>query len=341
MSDDSFQGEMTGTRYTILKGRFKAIDTNTFGLFLLFINEDLEQAENVAAIASHFSSIYETDPKTAWNEIEERIFNLKWKGEFATSITRDLQSYLESVTQGAHGDELYTLIKDNYVSKIESYLSTLLSKPLTDRNIHLEISWERVTPQEIMEAKAAREAQEFSESGPGDATEESQLEAENHGFNIEQGAVLLDVALILAPVSGIPIYEVKAGDSIMVKIDPTSNRGRYFIELLNAMHENEVVPVPALVQEVRMNKMNEYTILVKIGEGIYGQTIETEQVKLKRYNPAQDKRGNQLQGMSVTAPGTKRTETKQDKAISNLYWLMYLGGFVVVVILLLIIAAAV
>ena len=86
------------TKYTvILKGRFKGIDTNSFGLFIIFLNEELRMVENLIAVVSHFSSLYDVDPTLPWYTLEENLINIKWKGDISVNITIDLQKYLESL----------------------------------------------------------------------------------------------------------------------------------------------------------------------------------------------------------------------------------------------------
>lgn len=328
--------------YTIVKARFKAIDTNTFGLIIIFLNNNLKVAENISVIASHFSSLYETDPKGTWADMEERIFSLKWKGEFATSISRDIQTYIESTLRDVRIEELYNFIKSNAVSKIENLFFTLLMKPIGEKNIHVEVSWEKVSAEEIQQVKDERESRDSGEASStpqeAPASEDAALVEE---FQLEEGSVVLDINLILAPVSGIPIFELKRGDRIMVKIDPSTNKGKYFIDLLNAMHDSEVVPIPCVVHGVKVNKFNEFSILVKIGEGIFGKVIETEPVKLKKYDPEADKAKSQntQRTLQNAGFGPAPKASKEDKAIGNLYWLMYLGGFVVIAAILLIISS--
>jgi hypothetical protein len=252
-------------------------------------------------------------------------------------VTRDVQTFMEASLKSDRAEELYTLIRQNAMPKIENLLFSLLMKPLGDKNIHIEVSWENATGEDIQLAKDARENRDTRDSGGQDSLQVNLAQPEPQEFDVEEGAVVLDVDLILAPVSGIPIYELAPGDKIMIKINPSTNRGRYFIDLLNAMHENEVVPVPGTVNEVKLNKFNEYTILVKIGEGIYGKAIETEQVKLKRFDPVADRKSSSAAAKGLSAAGfgaPSANAAAEDKSIKSLYWLMYLGGFVVLAAIL-------
>ncbi len=148
--------ESEGQNTIILKSKFKAIDTNTYGLFMIFLNEDMRMVENLIAVASHYSSIYDMDPSLPWFTLEESLINLKWKGDIAVNITVDLQNYLESSLDRDRGNELYSLIKNNDYMKIESLLIAILMKPLTDRNIELEIVSETISREEMRLKRAER-----------------------------------------------------------------------------------------------------------------------------------------------------------------------------------------
>jgi len=328
--------------YIVIKCRFKAIDTNTFGLILIFLNKTLRVCDSISLIASHFSSIYETDPRENWSGIEDRINGLKWRGEYATAISNDTQDFLEDFLKGpvAGADEFFDFIKSNAVGKLQNSIVEKLIKPLGDKNIDLELAWDKITADDIREAKRAKEDQSISDvddgSGGGSHDVTEQL-ARAAGFNVEEGSVMLNVDLILAPVSGIPIFQLKKGERILVKINPNTNRGQYFIDLLGAAgKDGHIKPVPATVVDVKVNELNEYALLVKIGDGIFGHNTEAEQVKLKRFNPA----GGKTEEVQISNPfAASSTETKEDKAITNLYWLMYFGGFVVLAAIIFIVIA--
>jgi hypothetical protein len=70
----------------------------------------------------------------------------------------------------------------------------------------------------------------------------------------------------------------------MVKISDISVKGKYYIDLLGTKVDGNIIPVPAEVTEIRRNEKNEFFILCMIDKDIYGKAIETEQVKLKKYD---------------------------------------------------------
>jgi hypothetical protein len=265
------------TKYTvILKGRFKGLDTNSFGLFVIFLNEELRMVENLIAVVSHFSSLYETDPAIPWDSLEETLINLKWKGDISVNITIDLQNYLESALDRDRGNELYQLVKNNDISRVESLLQAILMKPLNDRNVQLETHSEYVSNTEMSSRRADRNK----------TTKKNEPEATRETDESVKDAIEVD--LVLAPVSGIPVYDIVKGDKIMIKINDKFPKGKYYIDLIGARVEGSIIPVPAEVMDIKKNDQNEYSILCKIKENIYGRAVETEQVKLKKYDELLD-----------------------------------------------------
>jgi hypothetical protein len=70
---------------------------------------------------------------------------------------------------------------------------------------------------------------------------------------------------------------------LLNKSDRTT-RGNYAIDLLGARVNGTLIPVPAEVIEINRSEEKEYTIVCKLNDDVYGKVVETEQVKLKRYD---------------------------------------------------------
>lgn len=270
-SEDLFDSEYGENNYIILKGRFRAVETNTYGLFIIFFNDNLGTVESLIAIASHYSSLYNNDPHLPWYIIEENIVNLRWKGDIAVNISLDLQNFLESTLERDRGMELFSLIKNNDETRLESLILAVLIKPLSDRNVQLETVSELVTRQSMNAIREERNKPKQKEPAVAQPSSIKELSA-------------INVELVLAPVSGIPIYELEIGDKIMVKINDRTTKGNYAIDFLGARVDGTIIPVPAEVTEIERGEENEYTIVCKLDDDVFGKVVETEQVKLKRYD---------------------------------------------------------
>ena len=281
--------EEEGSYYTILKGRFRAVETNTFGLFMIYLNEKEEKVESAVAIASHYSTLFDIDPHLPWYEFEESIINKKWKGEFTSALSYELQRYLENSLELDRGYELHHLVKNLEQMKIESLLQAILIKPLADKNILIETDSEFITKETLDATRNARDHKRFGEGGYGQEPLRTSASKSGHfpPSDSDQAGVVkdvIDVDLVLAPVSGTPLLELREGDIIMVRINDKTTKGNYYIDLLGLRVNGDLVPSPAEVVELSRDKDGAYVIMCKLDEEIFGKAIEPESVKVKKYD---------------------------------------------------------
>ncbi len=315
----------------ILKARFKATESNTYGLLMLFISGLQKSLENVFVAASHFSTIYSISPNLPWSEFEENITKLRWKGEISQNITHDLQLTLSNTLKLEKMEELVEYIESGHRTKVEDALIEVLSKTLLDRSVTVEYDIERTTHQEVARIKDERMRKEREALEEKKKEEEAKAREERYKKYLE-GSVLLDVELILAPVSGIPIWEAAPGDEIMVKISPETERGNYFIDLLNLRGPTgEVLPTNGVIKEVFVNDLGEYELIVEIRPGIYGKVVEAEKVKIKRYEPVQQAQPSFQQGeVNPIPPENFKSPPKKKK--DYLIWII--GGITLILAIL-------
>lgn len=315
--------------YYLLKGRFKGRDSNTYGLFIMFFSLTQKSIDNVLVAASHFSGIYETSTKTPWNEFEDKITQLKWKGEISVNTSHDLQLLLSNSIRQDIAEELIEAMTNGQMNKIEHTLSNILIRGLLDKMVSLELNFDKISHKDIIKIKdeRARKEKEIKE----EQKKETIRQAETEKFKVEEGAVTLSVNLVLAPVSGIPVFEIKNGDMIMVKIDGATERGNYFIDLLNARTpEGQIMPVKGTVKEISMNALGEFELMVEIGPGIYGKSLEAEQVKIKKYDLREEKikvEDKESKEQISSLPGTQSIlEQKNADKRSKDFFIWVIGG---------------
>lgn len=314
--------------YIIIKGRFKAIDSNTFGLFLIYISLAQKIIDNVILAASHYSSIYDTNPNTQWDVFEDKITAFKWKGEISQNISHDLQLLLSNTIKLDVLEEILDAHNTNQHSKIEHTLTGIMAKGVADKSIIIEALSEKVPHMEILRVKDDRlrkEKEEREEKQKEEIRKDQQQE-----YKVEAGAVVLPVSLVLAPVSGIPIWEVKTGDLIVIRIDSATERGNYFIDLLKARTpEGDILPIKAVIKEITSNSLGEFEVLVELGPGIYGRCVETEKVKIKKFDISEEKIAIPGNGQEKIKTPVSEAILKQSfvpKATRNDYFIWLVGG---------------
>jgi hypothetical protein len=308
MNDVENQNGLPGQKNLyILKGRFKSNSLNFYGLFLLIFNTRSELTVS-HILVSTFSTAYDMEPHIVWEKYEEFIVNSKWKGNYNPNMTASIENFLKQITSEYNGQKeiIYSYIKNYDYDNVDSFMFDIINRIIHDKNLIIETGIQEITEKEFRESKENKPQKKEKDS--------AQI---NQKIASEEGVTLI-IQLILAPVSGKPIYELKIGDTIMCKIVPNTDRANYFIDLLDLRVENLIKPVPCKVIDIKSEgKGQPLEILTEIGPGIYGKCIEDErQVKLRMYDPAIDERitNKKIQEIKKEA----EEESFISKKISNL-----------------------
>jgi hypothetical protein len=265
----------------IIKGRLKSPEQNLFGQFIIFFT-NYRKIDLCSSVISTYSSLFDLEPHTNWDKYEESIADLKWKGNFNMNLTNAITG---EFTKAANDTALTNLIFEstyNYDYKnLDITLFDIIHRIIHDKNMILETGIQEVTPLEIQEVRENRNKPK------------EPIQKKDDTFNTPDGTVVIPVKAILAPVNGKPIYQLKIGDKIMAKIEPKTDRAKYFIDLLSLWEDDnkKVRPYPMTVIDIKSGpaKNDPIEILTEIGSGVYGKiTEEQNQVKLRIYDPEVD-----------------------------------------------------
>jgi len=296
--------------FIIIKGRFKALSMNLYGLFIIIFNQD-KRIDTYNIAVSTFSNIYENEPHLPWDKYEQMILELKWKGNFNANLTSSIMDNFKEISaEDIKTNQLYDYANSYDYNSLDTYLFDTINRVVHDKNLVLETSIQEVTAEEFAQTKEKRYNK---------AEEKSTSETE-----LEEGAVILNIQPILAPVKGKPIYELKIGDRIMTKIIPNTDRANYFIDLLGLRVENHIKPIATEVIDIKSDGKSEpLEILTRIGPGIYGKCIEDErQVKLRLYDALIDGPLTQKVIPERTQPSPTSVATYEDAGFSKLTYVI-------------------
>lgn len=296
--------------FIIIKGRFKALSMNLYGLFIIIFNQD-KRIDTYNIAVSTFSNIYENEPHLPWDKYEQMILELKWKGNFNANLTSSIMDNFKEISaEDIKTNQLYDYANSYDYNSLDTYLFDTINRVVHDKNLVLETSIQEVTAEEFAQTKEKRYDK---------AEEKSTSETE-----LEEGAVILNIQPILAPVKGKPIYELKIGDRIMTKIIPNTDRANYFIDLLGLRVENHIKPIATEVIDIKSDGKSEpLEILTRIGPGIYGKCIEDErQVKLRLYDALIDGPLTQKVIPKRTQPSPTSVATYEDVGFSKLTYVI-------------------
>ncbi|OHD63848.1 MAG: hypothetical protein A2176_12070 [Spirochaetes bacterium RBG_13_51_14] len=292
----------------IVKGRFKAGSFNLYGQFILVFKND-SNFESYNAVVSTYSDLYNLEPHESWTKYREFIANVKWKGNFNTTMTSSLMNQFKKFSEQMNSISLlYDNVSDYDYNAMDVILFDLVNRIIHDKNLILETAIQEATP---LEYRTAVDTAAPEDEKPDVAP------AARDGYGIEDDAVILSVKPIVAPVRGRPVYELRVGDKLLVYIQPQSDRANYFIDLLNLREKDEIKPTPGEVIDIKSGsgKNNPTDILTLIAPGIYGTFTELEkQVKLKMYDPEIDGPGAKKKTGAINGKASAATDTDAVKA---------------------------
>jgi hypothetical protein len=267
-------------------------------MIIFFTN--FRKIELCSSVISTYSSVFDIEPHTNWDKFEESIADAKWKGNFNMNLTNAI---MNEMTKAANDTTITNLIFEsayNYDYKnLDITLFDIINRIIHDKNMILETGLQEVTPLEIKEVRENR-------NKPKEKVEVTQTES----FSTPDGTVIIPVKAILAPVNGKPVFQLKIGDKIMARIEPRTDRAKYFVDFLGLWEEEnkKVRPYPMSVIDIKTGpaKNDPIEILAEIGTGVYGKiTEEQSQVKLRLYDP-------QVDGVIIK----NKIQTQQKAAVS-------------------------
>jgi hypothetical protein len=322
---------ITTGNYYFLKGRFKSTAANLYGLFLVIFNpQKVMEVHNAAA--SSFSNSYELEPHTEWERYEEKITEYRWKGNCNASMTNSIVTAFENISRDSHlREELYTLISTYNYSQLEIMLFDQINRIVRDRNIIIESGIQESTPEEVIQVRERRSA------APKEENTTPKPETTSHDFEVEEGSTIVPVSMLLSPVRGKLLYELKIGDKIMLRLNAKNEIGKYYIDYFSLRTpDGKIKAIPGEVIDIKSDKRDmPVSVLTKIDEHIYGLSTEEERhVRVCTYDPKVDgvikSHGAKKSGVSSTESSTSQ------KYSASTYLMIGLVAFVMVTILILI-----
>lgn len=275
-----------------IKGRFRAPETKLFGLYLLMLNQEGGFIENTAIIASVHPEIYNETLKADFSSFESKMNRLKYDGKCKQDSTHDLQETLNSVILDEEFyKDLNNSVKKKNMKGITHSMTTLISRVLHDPQVTTDIEIQDVTNQDLEKAREEAEAAKADSKPAASATPSAET--------------TLDISLVLAPVGGKLVTDLKPGEKIMVRISPANNRAEYYFDLLGLRNEKGVSPAPAELISITEGSAGS-EIKVKIADGVFGKVTEEEKVLVRLHDEKDEAKKQEKK-----EPGAKQRTSAQ------------------------------
>lgn len=249
-------------------------------LFCALVNRNISKVEGFDAIVCLSSNFLDTPEYATYRDVSNKIQKLKFEGdEVAMSSTGLLiESFKNSFSS------------ENYMIELMHYLeheNTENLKSLFRQNIMSALgnSGNPIIKMNVL--LVSKEEAELS----ANSLQERQLEANKDSENsIPSDAIFVKYSLVLSPVSGKRLDELKPGDRVLIKLSADDDASKTIIDSLGLKEESGVIKnTPAAIVSAQKTDVG-YEVVVRVSEGIYGKYIESDEstikVKLAEETPA-------------------------------------------------------
>ncbi len=266
----------------IIKGRFRSAPAEIYGQFIIIFNS-YKEIDTYNIIVSTYSDIYNRELKEEWDKFEEFLTDLKWKGQFNNNLTASLTHHISTIPDDPKLlYQLYDHIYNYDYKNLETILYDRINQILHVKDLTLETVIQEVPVEDYLKVKENR-------SKPKESTDNK---TSAHEKPDAKKITILPADIILAPVKGKPIYDLKIGDIIMVRLKSDTVQSNYYIDDLDLKKDNRILPCPAEVIDIKTgtDRKDPIEILTKLIPGVYCRSYENEkQVKVRVFDPAVDK----------------------------------------------------
>ena len=163
--------------------------------------------------------MFEHEPHIGWEKYEEYIVDKKWKGVYNNSMTASLIDATQALSEDTKLTEiLYNHIYNYDYDQMDIIIYDMINRIIHDKNLYMETIIQEIPMAEYHQVRAQRAKKPEEEN----TTDEKNEDTKN---------IILQVKPIVAPVKGKPLYQLKIGDQIMVRIEPETSKENYYIDL--------------------------------------------------------------------------------------------------------------
>ncbi len=281
----------------ILKYSFASDEANAYGVAYVLLNSKTHGAQYQQVATSPYSSILtNTYLEDSWSNFINYV-----KNEAQKSSTQQQQLEKKILIASKSGFEtseileIKNLILKGKKEKITELVKSILLSILFDRNIVIKLHLETVKESDVDEyfnkEENKKEEEEPTENQKKNKISTTSIKPHKDFSNLPQNSTLLECYPVLAPITGKPIFDIKVGDEIMVKIFNDAKGQKYNAMLKLKGKEGNTLSILATVIEIKIQDQA-YLLLVQIKDSLYGKISESEQVKLKMNSEKSEEKKN-------------------------------------------------
>ena len=258
-----------------VKAKFRSELRKVCGILYIYIDAEREAVERLHAVVTQEPWLYNTDLAQPVMEFEDYIINTEFRIKTVTNLMRDINSRLKERLKFDALKRFTAAIVAEEPQQLVDILRAILSGELADRELDLLVKFEKISRVKFEKMEKALEQQTAAEDKAAAAAAAPAEEDEG-----KEKVLILKTDIVLSPISGRPVRELKIGDKIYVKITDNSPQGRYIANLLRG---EQVMPQLILVpiKEMTRTESDRCSLITQFGPGVFGRVVVNTEAKIK------------------------------------------------------------
>lgn len=270
---------MDEEKYYFVKLTAQDPPSKVYVLVAIVVPENKSGVDRLDLVVAQNPDTILIDENDSYKKCRNKIQKIMLTGGSSQSATHSLQNYFKnSFGSESFMVEFFHYLEHGDLEKLKILLMQNVGRVMGRHDLDSEakIYLSKVTKSEL-EASENSDKPNKEDEKPDSVLPQS----------IPEGAIILNYQLILSPVTGTPLLDLKSGDVILIKIIPDTEDAVIAIRDMGLKDESGMIhPCPATITEL-IKQENGTEIIVKIQENIYGRYLEEESnIKVKMYEPS-------------------------------------------------------
>jgi hypothetical protein len=279
---DKAKQMVAGTYMDVLAIKIKFTSSSSYGAIIAFVNSAQYKFNDSFAVVSNDYLIANIDNRQDWKNFEKDISSAR------ANITdfRIIQDVKERFDRGFNAsvcNAVIKLIEKNDLIQLSHILQKFMQDNTGLQRVDINIEYQKISSLDMEVDSISTRKIESMVSATEQKSEESAKETKSEDPDeVKAGAngikAIIRSSLILSPIKGKHISEVKIGDRVLISLVEMNDQAKSIAKAFHAYNEEEgkILPIPARIKTLRYIDGTGYKIYVVIAKGILGLIIEEE-----------------------------------------------------------------
>jgi hypothetical protein len=280
---DKAKQMVAGSFKDVIALKMKFTSSSLYGAMIFFINSIQFRFIDSFLVVSNDYLIANIDNMQDWKTFEKDIAAARANLVDFRLIT-EIKDKLDRGFSSAVLTAVAKLIEKNDTIQLSNTIKKFVQESAGLQRVDISMEYQKISSLEMeVDSVSTRKIDSKVVSGESkEAVVEPFTKNAEDSDEVKEGSngirAIIRSSLILSPVKGKHISELKMGDRVLISMVETNDQSRAIAKAFKAYDEEEkkILPVPARVKSIKFIEGTGFKIYVVIAKGIVGQIVEEE-----------------------------------------------------------------